>query len=306
LLERQNQVVTRAQAVSAGLSEKAVDRRARPGGRWQRLLPGVYLAATGTATQDQRDIAALLYAGSGSALTGLAALRRHGVRMPRTDVVDVLIPASMKRQSTGFVAVHRTWRVPQQVCFAGPVQWALPARAVADAVRGLDRLSDVREIVAAAVQSRACTVEQLMQELRSGPAHGSALFREVLGEVAEGARSVPEASLMALIKRARLPLPLFNPLLYVGNEFVAKPDAWWPDAGVAVEVESRRWHMSPRAWEQTMRRRDKMTALGILVLQFSPHQIKVEPDEVLTVIRTALETRRGHRPLAIRTVAATG
>ena len=47
---------------------------------------------------------------------------------------------------------------------------------------------------------------------------------------------------------------MFNARLYVGSEFVAVPDAWWPDVGVAVEVESREWHLSPEDWERTMRR----------------------------------------------------
>ena len=35
------------------------------------LLPGVYLTDTGTVTQDHREIAALLYAGEGSLITGV-------------------------------------------------------------------------------------------------------------------------------------------------------------------------------------------------------------------------------------------
>jgi len=33
--------------------------------------------------------------------------------------------------------------------------------------------------------------------------------------------------------------------------FLAMPDAWWPAAGVAVEVDSREWHLSPADWERT-------------------------------------------------------
>jgi hypothetical protein len=46
-------------------------------GRWQKILPGIYLAATGTVTIEQRQMAALLYAGPGAVLTGAAAVRRH-------------------------------------------------------------------------------------------------------------------------------------------------------------------------------------------------------------------------------------
>jgi hypothetical protein len=162
----------------------------------------------------------------------------------------------------------------------------------------------VRAVVAAAVQTRRCTIEQLEEELRSGPVHGSAFFRSALAEVAIGTRSAPEADLLDLIKRGRLPLPMLNPSLYVGEEFLAKPDAWWPALAVAVEVDSKEWHLSPEAWEQTVRRHDRMAAAGILVLHFTPRQIRREPDEVLATIRNALVNRRGVNFPAIRAVPA--
>jgi hypothetical protein len=88
------------------------------------------------------------------------------------------------------------------------------------------------------------------------------------------------------------------------QEFLANPDAWWPDYAIAVEVDSREWHLSPESWEKTMRRHARMTARGILVLHFSPRQVRQEADEVLTEIRSALGARRGLSVLGIRTVAA--
>lgn len=303
LLKRQNSLLTRRQALDAGVHPNVVRRRIRPGGRWQELLPGVYLAVTGTPTRDQRDLAAVLYGGPGATLTGHAALARHGMRK-RSHDVDVLIPATRHRQSTGFVVVHRTRRLPAHVCYEGAIQFALPARAVADAVRGSHDLADVRAIVASAVQSRRCTIEQLEEELRDGPMHGSALFRAALSEVNQGARSGPEGMLLRLITRARLPKPELNARLYVGDELIARPDAWWPEFGVAVEVESKEWHLLPADWERTMRRNARLGALGIQVLQFSPRQIRDEPAEVVGIIRGAIERRRGQRPPAIRTLPA--
>ncbi|HEX9516209.1 MAG TPA: hypothetical protein VF940_08570 [Streptosporangiaceae bacterium] len=53
-----------------------------------------------------------------------------------------------------------------------------------------------------------------------------------------------------------------------------------------------------------MRRHARLTALGILVLHFSPRQIRAERDQVLATIRAALASRRGHPRLAIRTPPA--
>jgi hypothetical protein len=303
LVKRQNLVFTRRQALAAGVHPNVVHRRARPGGPWQEILPGVYLSVTGTPTRDQRDTAAVLYAGAGGTLTGPAALARHGIRAS-SQFIDVLIPSNRHRQSAGFAVVHRTTRLPPYVCNAGPVQYALPARAVADAVRAMRDLASVRAIVAAAVQSKRCTVEQLDEELKAGPVAGSALFRSALAEVAEGTRSGPEGELLALIKRGKLPMPHLNARLLVGDELIARPDAWWPEFGVVVEVDSKEWHLSPESWERTMRRHACMTALGLLVLHFSPRQIREEPDHVLATITAALRSRRGKPAKPIRTLPA--
>jgi hypothetical protein len=108
ILARQYQVITRSQVLASGMADSALDHRLRAGGPWQRLLPGVFLAVTGSPTREQRDIAALLYAGPESILTGAAALRLWGVRAPYTSTIDVLIPESKQRKSAGFVRIRPT------------------------------------------------------------------------------------------------------------------------------------------------------------------------------------------------------
>src|SRR6266581_5247298 len=93
IARKQLNVITRAQASVDGLTRRAIEHRVRPGGPWQRLLPGIYLAVTGTPTQAQYEIAALLFGGPGSVITGLTALRRHGMRVADGPAVAVLIPA---------------------------------------------------------------------------------------------------------------------------------------------------------------------------------------------------------------------
>lgn len=306
VLKRQHQVISRNQVLAAGITSDTLSRRVSKGGPWQRLLPGVYLAVAGSPTQDQREAAALLYAGTRSTVSGIAALRRHGQRTPSCNSVDVLVPATRRRQSAGYVVVHRTTQVPERVCYQGSLQYTLPSRAVADAVRWLDDLGTVRGLVAGAVQTKLCSIEQLISELRTGPMQGSAHFRTVLAEVIDGIRSPAEAEARELIRRSGLPAPMFNARLFVGDMLLAIPDAWWPDFGVAVEVDSQEWHLLPEDWKQTMSRHDKMTALGILVLHFTPQQIREEPEHVVSTIRQALLTRRGQPRLPIRAVAAAG
>ena len=101
--------------------------------------------------------------------------------------------------------------MPERIWQAGPVRYAPPPRAVADTVRGMTSLRDVRAVVADAVQRSRCQVQDLAAELSGGPNVGSALFREALADVADGIRSAAEADLKDLLVRSGLPMPLFNP-----------------------------------------------------------------------------------------------
>jgi hypothetical protein len=305
LLDKQLAVASRGQLLRLGVTENALQYRVRMGGPWQVLLPGVYLGATGAPSLVQKEMAALLYAGPGSVITGPIALFHYGIRAAADlDVVDVLVPAARQRRSTAFVRVHRTTRLPKRIASSGPARIVLTPRAVSDTVQLLTSLRDIRAVVAGAVQVGRCTVSELAVELSSGPIRGSAMFRSVLAEVADGIRSTAEGDLRDLIIAARLPMPLFNPSLYDGDVFVAKPDAWWPDAGVAAEADSREWHLSPEAWDRTRRRHDLMAELGIIPLHFSPRQIRTEGPTVARMIQGALERGGQRPPLPIRTIPA--
>lgn len=288
LLRRQHLVIRRRQALACGLTEIALQYRIQTGGPWQRLLPGVYLTTIGPVLPEQREIAALLYAGPRSVLTGMAALRRNGFRVPAPNVVDVLVPADFKRQSMGFVRVQRSTRMPPEVCVTGEVRFVLPARAVADAARRMRSARDVRALVAKAIQEQWCSIPQLDTELAQGPMAGSALLRAALAEVRGGVRSAPEGDLRVLIQHNKIPLPVFNARLYDGTALVAVADAWWEEAGVVAEVDSREYHYSAEDWQQTMRRHDRLVAHGVLLLHFTPRQIRTAPDEVVAQIRAAL------------------
>ena len=246
----------------------------------------------------------MLYAGNGSVITGSAALRCHNLRSASSDLVDVLVPATRQRRDSAFVRLHRTSRMPERIWQLGPLRYAPPARAVADAARGLTSLPDVRAVVADAVQRNRCKITELRAELTAGPNIGSALLREALTDVADGIRSAAEGDLKDLLARSNLPMPLFNPTVFAGKTFVARPDAWWPEFGLAIEVDSREWHMSPQDHQRTLERQARMGAHGIVVLPFTPRQIRTRPAEVLAAVREALESARDRPPLSLRTVPA--
>jgi hypothetical protein len=309
IVRRQDGVIGRAQAEACGMTAAAIRHRIRPDGPWQVVLPGVYLSHGGAMTARQRNVAAFCYAGrlAGQALavTGSAALAWHRIRVavPSADQVDVLVSAGFRRRDAGFARLHPTAVTPSVAFWDGPVCYAPPARGLADAVRLLRDPADVRAAVAAGVQQGRVTVGQLAEELAIGPRRQSAGLRRALAEVAQGVRSGAEADLVMLIRRSRLPIPMLNPRLFAGDELLAIPDAWWPQAGVAAEVDSQEWHLSPDSWKATMARHARMSARGIIVLHFPPSRIRTAGREVAAEIRSALAAASGRDLPAVRAVS---
>jgi hypothetical protein len=300
MLRAQDNVISRQQAWDCGLTRDALAHRIRPGGPWQRLIPGVYLAQTGPPAAAQQEMAALLHAGPGSVLTGQAALRGLGIIKAAPPSIDVLVPAARRPGPAGLVTIHRTTRMPRLVIREGRRMYALAPRALADAARSMADLGDVRALIAGAIQRGDCPLPALVYELSQGQSRGSARLRQVLAEVAEGVRSITEGELRDLIVRARLPMPMFNPQLFrADGTFLGTPDAWWPGAGVAVEVDSKEWHLLPADWKRTMRRHAEMSSYGILVLHFTPGQIRSGPSAVAATITDTLRIGRARPPLRI-------
>jgi hypothetical protein len=218
LLDEQLAVASRGQLLALGMNDRAMQYRLRPDGPWQALLPGIYLAVTGTPTFEQKEMAALLYAGPESLVTGRAALWHHGIGSgwPPPDVIDVLLPTERQRVDVNFVRLHRTSRLPSPATAsapgdtaaagdaaaaagdaaaaagaspASPVRLAPAPRAVADAAWQLTSLDDVRAVVADALSSGRCTLDELTAELNEGPIRGSAPLRTVLTDLTETATS---------------------------------------------------------------------------------------------------------------------
>jgi hypothetical protein len=291
-----------------GLSRHAITHRLRDDGQWRPLLPGVYLTSRSTPTQAQRETAAILYGGPCAVITGAAALRFFQFRQVpgrSEEAVDILIPASIRRTSAGCARVHRTTRMPAWVEGTAARRYALPARAVADAARRLADLREVRALVAVAVQNDHCAVAQLADELRLGGTPHGALLRTVIAEVSSGIRSAPEAELRDLMIKAHLPMPMFNPRLYLPNgTFIGCPDAWWPDAGVAIEIDSRQWHLAPDDWERTMARHSDFAQYGIVTLHFTPHQLRADPGSLMRKAANAYKAGKSRLRLNVTTLPA--
>lgn len=290
----QRGVATYRQLEALGVTPRA--RRWRVStGRWRALLPGVVATFSGPVDERRRVIAAWLYAGPSVQITGPGALRIRGLRyVPADPMVRVLVPRGTHRRSTGFVVVRQAMSLDPWPMWEDGVPICGVARAIADTAADCTRLRDVRAVVAEAVQSRLCLPDDLVAQLAQVRRNGSALLRRAVDEVVDGVRSVVEAELRDGVGASTvLPKVLWNPTLIAPDgRLLPSPDGWLPDVGVALEVDSREYHLSPEQWERTLARHAVLTSYGAAVLHFPPSRIRRDLAGVVRVIeRTYLERR---------------
>ncbi|MCG6496310.1 hypothetical protein [Kitasatospora sp. A2-31] len=325
LAKRQQNVVTASQLRARGVPARVITEHCRRGGPWQRLLPRVYLLQSGEPTPEQRMWAALLYAAQngreegrreGAVITGTAALALYGFaavpRLPAVTGVDVLVPRQRRLKDAGEVRIRRTERELVARSVHG-LACAPVARAVADALAewtadgaadeaaegagdgaapafGAGVALPIREVLREAVSRPEirCTVRELAAELTESGLVGDARVRAALDELLASEREAVLERLGTLVDEWLLPVPLAGPELRMrGGTYIAVPDLYWPQEGVAVEVDSdlRCVSEGEAAWVRGGQHR--MEYLGIRVVYLSGARLAVEPDAVGAELREA-------------------
>jgi predicted transcriptional regulator of viral defense system len=109
LADRQNGVVSRAQALRSGLTADMIKSRVS-GGRWRQLHPGIYATFTETPGRSARLWAAVLSAGSGAVLSHETAAELHALTDQAADPIHVTVPWQRRVVAVPDVSIHRSRR----------------------------------------------------------------------------------------------------------------------------------------------------------------------------------------------------
>ncbi|WP_051806729.1 hypothetical protein [Streptomyces sp. NRRL F-2664] len=319
IAHRQLNLATHHQLRQAGIPAATISGRSRRGGPWQRLLPRVYLLQTGPPDHRQQALSAVLYAappatdplsGTAAALTGGAALALLGIRDAPPDPLDVLVRAPRSVTATGRVRPCSTTRWPPTITITG-VPSTRPVRAATDFAARTADADLVRSVLANVVQGGWCHPHDLHAELRAGRIRHRPAVRTAAAELLAGVHSLAEGRAREALAATDLPTPLWNARLYgPDGAFLASPDAYWPDEGVALEIDSAEYHYTRDAWQATLRRRLRLEARGVLVVSTTPGILRDEPAEPVGALRTLLAlgaarprpprvTARGHAQLEL-------
>lgn len=292
-ISRQQGIATRAQLLLAGFGDMTMCRMTRRRD-WQRPLPAIYALTRDRISTEQRRIAASLYAGPNAQMTGLAALAWYQFRsVPTTDRIHLLVPHETRRRSVGFAQIQRTYALDNHPRDAKLYTLVSPPRAVIDACRASNDLVMIRAVMAEAVTSHGVGIGALDTEIQRAQRSRTALARRVLNEIIAGIRSEPEADLRELIGTSKIiPAVLWNPCLTTMEGMpLPTPDGYIPGAGIALEVDSHEHHSSDVDWARTLRRHNLLSELGVLVLHYTPREIRSERARVLRSIERSYQVR---------------
>jgi len=144
--------------------------------------------------------------------------------------------------------------------------------------------------VTQAIQRSRCTLSLLEETIHTVQRQRTAAVRYVALEIIAGIRSVEEGALRWELLRAGLPEPHWNVDLYtLDGKFICSPDGWYA-AGVALEVNSRKYHLDPESWEATQERWSRMARLDITVIPVTPQRRRRDSPGLMSDIRAALDS----------------
>jgi len=287
----QRGLVTRAQAIQAGLTPSEVKSRVARG-RWERLLPGVYRIAGAPATGRQGMLAATLWGGRRSVLSFRAAGVLWGLDRVRAPRLEITIEAPRRLQHDA-VIVHRTGELPRlDRAVEDGIRVTSVARTLVD-LAGVLETNSLEFPLEDALRRKLTTRDEILARVDalggSGRVGGGRL-RSLLGSGEDAGRpsgSPPEIELRRLLIRAGLPEPVGQHAVRAGT-FTAFLDLAYPELMIGIEYDGERWHSGRVARQRDLRRDHALAALGWLVLHVTSSEIRDGVPTVVRAVRAAI------------------
>jgi len=292
VLHCQQGVIRRDQALAAGIAEGTLESLVSRG-RWQRVLPRVYSVGADIADPAVRTRAGWLWAGEDSVVLGHSAAWWLKLDDHPPDLVSIAVPGSRRLSGQQGYSVVRFNIHPDDRVERDRIVVTSPARTCLDLARrgAADRLET-------ALRTRMVTERELRRSLDRGRGtRGQRHARAATLEVAESPWSHPERAAHRLFKAAGLSGWTGNTAIPIQGGTVV-PDIRFDKLKLIVEIDGRRHHSSPEAFDRDYDRQNQLVSMGWTVLRITPRQLADNPDRVIATVRATiarLESAAAHR-----------
>jgi very-short-patch-repair endonuclease len=290
-MAEQHGLISRKQALAAGIGLKAIERRVTAG-RWRSVQPGVYAPRSAPASWHQRLLAAVMCGGRGALASHRAAAALWRLDGIDERLIEISIPAG--RRIRGAVVHRRSTSGDPRIVNLDHIPATGIERTIIDlaVVVPIDRVALAMDD---ALRRRRTSRDRLaldLDSLKSRGRTGSGAIRRLLeqrGERDSMAESRLEASLLRLLRSRRIPLPEPQYRVVDGGTVLARLDFAYPTAHIGIETDGYRWHGGRERWARDMRRENRLKLLGWTLLRFSWEDVNEHPELVAGQIKAALE-----------------
>jgi len=291
-------VITREQALRAGLSRNAIVSKMRHD-RWLRVHRGVYATFTGPIGRDARLWAAVLYAGPGARLSHETAAELIRLTDRPSPLIHVSIASERRVVAPEGVAVHRSASLVTNWRFArGIPPHTFAEETVIDLVHAATSLDDVIASVTTAFARDLTSEERLRHEAAARTRlRWRADLDEIIPKAAGGAHSVLEYRYDRDVEQAHGLPPASKQVRFTKSDGSrGRRDRYYEQYGLIIELDGRRYHPDERRHLDRARDNDAI-ASGESTLRYGWDDVTLRQCAVAAQVHAALAKRGYAAPL---------
>lgn len=274
---RQAGVISRAQALAAGLTRRQIDHLLATR-EWLVAFTGVYRLQASVPLPETRLWAASLWLGPSLLLADEGAawwwgalpdppqgwtFVGHSRRRPHGDVrvVDAFVHHQDRTRHRGLPVLSRPWSVLRA---AGALEKARHGSGIA--------------LIDHAKQTRTLRQTDLCQALDRHPGcWGSSTLRTLLARTGDGAQSELERLAVTALRRAGVTGFTPNLTVRLADGQAVEIDIAFVDRRIAIELEGFAFHSAASAFRRDLRRLNRLMASGWTVRRFSWDDVVGDP-----------------------------
>jgi very-short-patch-repair endonuclease len=274
----QRGLVTRKQALVAGVSRRELETRLRRG---ELILeyPGVYRLGHQAPSVEARYLAAVLACGDSALLCGQATAYLFGLIKGPAAPPEVV---ALRQRRVAGLKTRRSRRPVEGTVWRGIPVTTVP-RILVDLAAEVDEQDLARACHEAGVRygTTPAQVEAVLERRPNAP--GTAKLRRILHGDVHVTLSALERRFLDRLREADLPLPQTN--RPVGGRRV---DCRWPAQRLTVELDGYHYHRSRHAWENDRRREREARARGDEFRRYNYGDVVESPRFMLDELRAVL------------------
>jgi hypothetical protein len=293
LAGRQYGVVSRSQLRELGFGDDEIDYRLAVR-RLIALHRGVFAVGHDRVAREGRWLAGVLACGGDAVLSHRSAAALWGL-IAYGGAAEVSAPGD-RRDRPGLVARRATIQPDEQTLYR-----AVPVTTVARTLLDLGAVVRAERVRKAGEQAEVAglfdlrDVQLLVERYPKRP--GTAALREAVRVVADSVgrtREELEERFRSLVLSANLPAPIYNAALELDGISV-EADAYWPEHGLIVELDSRTFHGTSTAFDRDRMRDQHALAAGLRVMRVTWNHLTRQERATVRNLRKALAQPRVRR-----------